>query len=481
MKQGLFPRRSLSSLLAAGTAFIVLVMAAISYATPIFHSVTNVFALRTLYAATNDETQLTYLLPMKAFIDINEPTSARWFGLAALIEGDYDLAARVASIKADSIASILVALIEVYGADLAALNAVFNDTLAAHLMDTYQADNDGHSDAAAEVLKLIARIRPYDLFVKFEQYKEGIVTRENIYTGFPASAVLSDSPQLRAWLARSFVQLYESGVWDKALTERIVQLWLWKYPDSQQTILLLSLLQEKWPDDPLWQDLERLSGIQDAPSPEMRTEAGLVRRTAELLKVNESAIKLGPNQFRNGAFEFWMGQEHPIDWSWSNMVGAPYFSDAWFIGGLQTGSNGLTLARIDGIWLKKGESLPRSARAGFWHINVQMPPGDTWAVQVTYKTSANCPDEAASLLLEQQNPVLFPEAFLPNTLGEWRSEVVLLQNHTAESLLIRPMVRNWAACTVWIERVTAYPILLREGFLTLSETTLTTWNALPIR
>ena len=228
----------------------------------------------------------------------------------------------------------------------------------------------------------------------------------------------------------------------------------------------LALVQGLLAQDALDMEARRMEGelmAQKGMPSGAHSTARTEKYIATWLNVDLDEIHYGNELVLNGAFVKWLGARDPLPWTWSDMSGPPYFGEGLYTGGpdMFETPNGSS-ARVDGIW-REGDRAVQGARAGYWYGLLTLPAGALQQIGVTYRTAPDCPPESASLLLEPSNPRLYPESFLPSTRGAWHRELLLLHNATPQDITLRPLVRNWAACTLWVGVVSVLPIQWPQG------------------
>lgn len=424
---------------------------------------------------------------------------------AGLLAGDFAFATEVFSERGRDVTSPGDLLAAYDAAELLGSDAL-RDALALQFLVLSDAPDRSATEQEAFV-QGVERLRPSDLLVAYRQIVSGGLDTQpaklrDQFVYFSRESILPASQTILPRLFQIVPQLIEQNIWSPEFAERIVRLWVWRYPnavgldslleslialsdDNLRWRLLLGELYTRWDKWTLAEeqyesilefaaDEQRavafLCSMQERPaettgvaalpncasSTDISTEDVLL--AASLLQIGPEEIELSRELISMGDMESWMEASPTSDWSWSDMAGPPNWNEALYIVGRDNfwSYQENYSVRIDGLW-EKLESGDSGARYGIRHTEFALRPGETWLVAFSYRTEGVGEDRASSQgpsIWLTPDPVPFSgDQFLPSTHGIWKREAMVVHNGTDMDIRILPLFRLWGYGTVWFDQL----------------------------
>ncbi|MBK8047806.1 MAG: hypothetical protein IPK16_12150 [Anaerolineales bacterium] len=238
---------------------------------------------------------------------------------------------------------------------------------------------------------------------------------------FTEAGLLPLPQQLAEYTLAVAPKLVADGIWTPEQLVRAARVWVWQYPESPALAAMLDAQCSTQSAGDQWCQLaaERTARIRAGEASAQESPPSLEPLLAKL-GIQDAVV--GSSTFKHGAIETWSKPEVDAEWKWSNMVNAPNFNAALFLGGVDPWQPfaGENAVRVDGLW-QTPDTGANPARAGFWSVPTQtLPAGSAWLLSFAYRTSGDEP--SSSVWLSGQPSAIPPELYLLSTAGEWRQE-----------------------------------------------------------
>lgn len=400
------------------------------------------------------------------------PTALSSLGSVAFEQGDYRMAAtcfeqsrHLVETNPFRLRQYVLALsqldrfdkvISLYEADSARLlwsREVRDAILLAYLQQS-------NEQTVANTIPVIRELQAQELYARSivlqEQYgvtkiSELPVDAQKELSGFPIEAVMPTDQRLLQFTARVVPELTEDGIWDSERLARVLQFWIWQYPNSLAVEQLLSLF------------LAVSNDVVSEAHSLMKEELDLRQNehgTSPVLKSPLFDASHSANMLSNGSFDTVRYDGLPgwqvADYFTGRGVGEP---KAAFFAGVDEVVNMSppNSLRFDGLWDDGtggffGVVSLRSRTEGTYMLSIE--PQRRYRVSGYYRTRNY--SEGVSVYIGNPSVTLL-DSSLPATAGAWR-RFDFLECHASNRIeSMQMLLRLHSTGSVWFDDLSVEP------------------------
>jgi tetratricopeptide (TPR) repeat protein len=272
-----------------------------------------------------------------------------------------------------------------------------------------------------DIIPLLQEVAPQELYSKSLILREqaGVTqladlpaAAQNQLARFSIEAVNPRDERLLNYSIRILPELVDSSIWDNQRLTKVLQFWIWQYPDSPALDDLLSTLAANYPEAADWFSLQT----------ELDSRRHWQRENTVLVPTHASPNDL-PNMLANGSFDT-VNYQGLVGWRVADYItgrgeGEPQAAFFMDLDEIIYVSSPHAL-RVDGIWLGEesgfyGAIAFRTRLEGAYILSTT--PQTLYRLSGYYRTRSN--SERVSIYMGNPRQKLF-DVFLPPTAQKWQ-------------------------------------------------------------